>query len=845
MPLSNAERQKRWRSKQKEANLEEYRRKERERQRRIYVPHSELPAAQLKERRRKDREKSSKRYNKKKVHEVTASTSARVTRSNNEKLIVKMPKQKQNKTVGVQKRYRRALRVAYRKISVLSDKNLELEKSKKKLQKRTQRLVLKYKHDSTAKSSMSSIVSSSECEQEHSSTPKSKTKLLLKKAGIKFNPKKNVHRQLLLGNALIESMKDILKSRKKTNVKQMASGIIKKYRCINALSRQVGVSRRKIASVNEKRVCQSIKEKYGEKVMAFFEREDNSTTLPGKRDKKTTNKEVKQKVVLNDYLHNLHEKFQLENTDIKISRSEFSKLREPHVLLTSYSSRKTCLCTYHQNFALKIKTMRREGIECSANPDVFIKEYASNEMCASVLDQKLDERKEIKYLHWKKVQDADKYRWKEIEETTSKKAFIDLVLSELTTFREHVHRVQNQYREMRRLRENLPEHDVLVWMDFAENYGCSSMEEVQSAYWNAAMVSLHTMVVYFPEGSGKHIQSYIAVSDSLTHNAPTVYCILQKLIPILKEECPGLKRIHYLTDSPTSQYRNKTMFQAVCHHEEDFGVSARWNYLEVGHGKGPCDGLGASAKRAADNAVKQQVSVQSASDFYQWATASTASKVKYILYTETDIEEAQELISKKEPPLAVQGTMKIHAVVPIDSRTIATRQLSCNCNSCLSDVTNTECTGWVVKPIVKDNKSLTTASKAAVGNHRPVVKPTDNSSKATATDIIPEPRGSQLGHGTSSIHSGEWIAAVYDDAWFVGQVTDTDSDDLQVNFLVKSGKYGSAYKFPMTRDEIWINRQDILTVVKTLTSVGKTRRCYKLDSAEMEMIEEKFQKHIQ
>jgi hypothetical protein len=47
------------------------------------------------------------------------------------------------------------------------------------------------------------------------------------------------------------------------------------------------------------------------------------------------------------------------------------------------------------------------------------------------------------------------------------------------------------------------------------------------------------------------------------------------------------------------------MFHVVSMHMADFGAEATWDYLEAGHGKGPCDGLGSSVKRSADMAVKQ------------------------------------------------------------------------------------------------------------------------------------------------------------------------------------------------------------------------------------------------
>ena len=69
--------------------------------------------------------------------------------------------------------------------------------------------------------------------------------------------------------------------------------------------------------------------------------------------------------VLNDYLHNLLHKYQLENPEIQMPRSTFCALGPPTRILTHFSSRKTCICTLHQNFAPKIKSMKNEGLQCS------------------------------------------------------------------------------------------------------------------------------------------------------------------------------------------------------------------------------------------------------------------------------------------------------------------------------------------------------------------------------------------------------------------------------------------------------------------------------------------------
>ena len=58
-------------------------------------------------------------------------------------------------------------------------------------------------------------------------------------------------------------------------------------------------------------------------------------------------------------------------------------------------------------------------------------------------------------------------------------------------------------------------------------------------------------------------QSFVVVSDELSHSAITVHGILEKMIPKLKEIDEDVEMIHYWTDGPTSQYRNKQVFSLL------------------------------------------------------------------------------------------------------------------------------------------------------------------------------------------------------------------------------------------------------------------------------------------
>jgi hypothetical protein len=210
----------------------------------------------------------------------------------------------------------------------------------------------------------------------------------------------------------------------------------------------------------------------------------------------------------------------------------------------------------------------------------------------------------------------------------------------MTSFREHVQRMTSQYNAIRQLRENLPKNQVTAQMDFAENYSCGHLEEEQSAYFEKTQITVHPVVVHLDNEEGERChKSYVMVTNERSHNAIAVLSFMKKLIVELKLLLPDLEMIHYLTDSPTSQYRNRLILNVIAHHQQLFGVPASWQYFEAGHGKGPCDGVGGSVKRMADMAVKrQQCVIQNAEDFVSWGNSQEKKTVKYILVTEGDIK---------------------------------------------------------------------------------------------------------------------------------------------------------------------------------------------------------------
>ena len=91
------------------------------------------------------------------------------------------------------------------------------------------------------------------------------------------------------------------------------------------------------------------------------------------------------------------------------------------------------------------------------NPGVFIKEFETSEVLETKSNELCLQNNKVKYSVLKKIPDGGKVRWREIEETATKRDFIKTAVNEYGKFIANVQRVHNQYKEIRKLRENLPE----------------------------------------------------------------------------------------------------------------------------------------------------------------------------------------------------------------------------------------------------------------------------------------------------------------------------------------------------------------------------------------------------
>ena len=192
------------------------------------------------------------------------------------------------------------------------------------------------------------------------------------------------------------------------------------------MSRATGLSRCTLNRFKEKFVYplkrreKEKQEKLDAATTEFLERDDNSRMMPGKADFKKCDGEKKQKRHLNDYLHNLYDKFKAENPEICVRRPVFCRRRPKHIITTSFSSRYTCLCQYHQNMCLKLQAIKGYSINVTTNPDTFIRRASRSEEVEEIVKEI---SAKVKFNQWKRVDVEGKKKTKLVTFEVAKNSF--------------------------------------------------------------------------------------------------------------------------------------------------------------------------------------------------------------------------------------------------------------------------------------------------------------------------------------------------------------------------------------------------------------------------------------
>ncbi|KAJ4934677.1 hypothetical protein JOQ06_007462 [Pogonophryne albipinna] len=334
----------------------------------------------------------------------------------------------------------------------------------------------------------------------------------------------------------------------------------------------------------------------------------------------------------------------------------------------------------------------------------------------------------------------------------------------------HLFNIHHQYTQLQFLHKSLKEDEAIIHIDYAENWQCKYAKEVQQVHFGAShrQTTLHNAVVYTTDGT----LTFCALSPSMKHDPPAIWAQLEPVLQFLKENHARIKKLFFISDGPTMQYRGKKNFFLLSTIPFRMGFTGvNWSFLEAGHGKGPADGVGATMKRTADSQVARGTDIPTAKALYD--TLFPLTKVKLFYMEEDEINRVSTLLPKELT--TIKGTLSIHQVICTTPGTIHYRVLSCFCNrEAICPCFHPSSTN--IAPQVQPGRDVRTSEPTAPENGSHSTPSSEYEGTLCPVDDI-----------TKDL-LGKWCVITYDDNPYPGIIADMAEGGLEVKVMHYIGR---------------------------------------------------------
>lgn len=690
MPLTNAEKQRRYREKLKNnpEKCEMLRKKHLERVKKNSKRIEDLNDNEKKRQRQQWRENSRRFYQKKKGIEIENNQIQKQIEPNDHKDFIIKKLKKKNMSLNIE-------------IKKLNETVEFMKRKLKSMKKQVYRLNKKLQVPPTLQQEEqieTEEMTESEVVVPQDFTPRKKTEEYLKNINSKED--RNIVRpQILELNVLTAALQSEYKKSNNKN-KQILKSVVnspvtKKYKkVVSTLHTRLGLKSR-IRRAQSKRTDKFLE------IRNFFLRDDVTRATAGKKEcvpkRKNAKNGVKiQKRFLLEPMIELYKKYKEEGG--KASLTKFRRARPFYVCIPKLGERDTCACIKHSNLHFKSLKLKKLGVINTDNLNELVKQIACDTKnkdcmyneCMACKNRDIETilpnvNTEVSWLAWnlKTIPYTKTVNNEQIEKTTKK--FVKEIVTnnigtlvkqfqeEMKKFKTHSYNIQYQHKQFRICIDNLNENEAAIICDFSENFACKLHTEIQSMHFGGSrnQVSLHTGMLY----TSKETLSFCTFSPSLEHNPASIWAHLEPIINHIKTNFPEVTKLHFFSDGPATQYRQKHNFFLLLQQTAAFDYCT-WSYFEASHGKGPADGVGGSIKRALDSRIAYGNDITDAKMAFEILKGKTSVLLFYI--EEEKINAMHKQIITNVRPIC--GTMRVHQIVTTkEPNKILHREVSCFC----------------------------------------------------------------------------------------------------------------------------------------------------------------------
>ena len=153
------------------------------------------------------------------------------------------------------------------------------------------------------------------------------------------------------------------------------------------------------------------------------------------------------------------------------------------------------------------------------------------------------------------------------------------------------------------------------------------------------------------------------------------------LIEFLKSCFPVVNKIFYFSDGARQQYKNFKNCINLAYHQQDFQIEAEWHFFATAHGKGPCDGLGATVKRGATRASLQSGDnnhILTAKDLFNWlSTTGRMPSISFKYFTTNEYNSCSRFLNKRfQSKTRINNLHHQHCLIPLGDGVVRAKTFS-------------------------------------------------------------------------------------------------------------------------------------------------------------------------
>ena len=177
----------------------------------------------------------------------------------------------------------------------------------------------------------------------------------------------------------------------------------------------------------------------------------------------------------------------------------------------------------------------------------------------------------VRYYQWKRGGD-DGYLTKLIVEADDDET-LGLWHSMVEALKEYIHYNRRQLKDTRRITDSLPMEEILIRIDYSENYKSKHQKEIQSAYFGnkfgAYFGNLFTACTYYQNGK---LPITITTEESDKSRVTPLLCVSKGVTNSLEKLNQQIKTVYIASDGCALQFRSRYIFSLLMHIHPDITI---------------------------------------------------------------------------------------------------------------------------------------------------------------------------------------------------------------------------------------------------------------------------------